>query len=71
MGDTQLTPDRMNARALRCMALGLLLLVNRGAHADETLDEVVVSGEQPGPGLWQVKNGANTLWILGSHSPLP
>jgi uncharacterized protein YbaP (TraB family) len=59
------------ARALRCMVLGLLLLVNRGAHADDTLDEVVVSGEQPGPGLWQVKNGANTLWILGTHRPLP
>jgi hypothetical protein len=72
MGDTQLTPGiATGARALRCMVLGLLLLVNRGAHAEDTLDEVVVSGEQPGPGLWQVKNGANTLWILGSHSPLP
>jgi hypothetical protein len=61
----------IGARALRCMVLGLLLLVSRGAHADDTLDEVVVSGEQPGPGLWQVKSGANTLWILGTHSPLP
>jgi hypothetical protein len=32
---------------------------------------VVVSGVQPGPGLWQVTNGTNTLWILGTHSPLP
>jgi len=37
----------------------------------QVLEEVVVSGEQPGPGLWQVKHGANTLWVLGTHSPLP
>ncbi len=36
------------------------------------LDAVVVSGSQPGPGLWKVvgKNG-HTLWVLGTLSPLP
>ena len=36
------------------------------------LAPVVVSGVQPGPGLWQVTapNG-NTLWILGKVTPLP
>lgn len=36
------------------------------------LAPVVVSGVQPGPGLWQVRapNG-NTLWILGTVTPLP
>lgn len=36
------------------------------------LAPVVVSGVQPGPGLWQVTapNG-NTLWILGTVTPLP
>ncbi|KAB8314222.1 TraB/GumN family protein [Tolypothrix campylonemoides VB511288] len=35
------------------------------------LGTVVVSGAQPGPGMWKVRNGANTLWILGTLTPLP
>ncbi|WP_407354434.1 TraB/GumN family protein [Luteimonas sp. R10] len=34
-------------------------------------DTVVVSGLQPGPGLWKVSKGDNTLHILGTLSPLP
>src|SRR5690242_8623754 len=37
----------------------------------EPMDEVVVSGEQPGPGLWKVSKGTHTLWILGTLTPLP
>src|SRR5690242_7710009 len=37
----------------------------------ESMDEVVVSGEQPGPGLWKVTKGSHTLWILGTLTPLP
>ena len=51
--------------------LGMAQIAHSQAREQETLDEVVVSGEQPGPGLWRVTNGANTLWILGTHSPLP
>ena len=36
-----------------------------------TLDTVVVSGAQPGPGLWLVRNGSHDLYILGLVSPLP
>lgn len=36
-----------------------------------TLDTLVVTGTLPGPGLWQVSNGDNTLWILGTVTPLP
>lgn len=32
---------------------------------------VVVTGDQPGPGLWLVRKGGNDLWILGTLSPLP
>jgi len=42
--------------------------------AGEVIDlaPVVVSGVQPGPGLWQVRNSqGHTLWILGTVSPLP
>ncbi len=35
------------------------------------MDAVVVSGVQPGPGLWKVRHGERTLYILGTVSPLP
>src|SRR5687768_14260052 len=35
------------------------------------VEEVLVSGEQPGPGLWRVSHGDHSLWLLGLHSPLP
>ncbi len=37
----------------------------------EQLQELVVTGERTGPGLWHVHRGAAQLWILGSISPLP
>ncbi len=40
-----------------------------GAIVD--LQTVVVSGSQPGPGLWRVSKGDHVLWILGTQSPLP
>ncbi len=42
-----------------------------GANEGVNLDEVVVTGEHPGPGLWEVSNGERTLWILGTYAPLP
>ena len=35
------------------------------------LEAVLVTGQQPGPGLWQVRRGDHVLWILGTVSPLP
>lgn len=37
--------------------------------ADE-IDEVLVVGEQPGPGLWRVYKGDHLLYVLGSISPI-
>jgi uncharacterized protein YbaP (TraB family) len=37
----------------------------------EQLQELVVTGERTGPGLWHVHKGAAHLWILGTISPLP
>jgi uncharacterized protein YbaP (TraB family) len=37
----------------------------------QTLDEVVVTGERPGPGMWHIHRGGAHVWILGSISPLP
>ncbi len=41
------------------------------APATDPIEEVVVSGEQPGPGLWKVSKGTHVLWILGTLNPLP
>ena len=35
------------------------------------MDEVVVTGERAGPGLWHVHRGTAQLWILGTVTPLP
>ena len=35
------------------------------------MDELVVTGERTGPGMWYVHRGAAKVWILGSMSPLP
>lgn len=64
-----------------CLALCLLTLAAPAlaqtppiAPAQETIrdiDTVVVSGVQPGPGLWKVSRGEHVLWILGTISPVP
>jgi uncharacterized protein YbaP (TraB family) len=35
------------------------------------MDDLVVTGERPGPGLWHVHRGTAQVWIMGSMSPLP
>ncbi len=35
------------------------------------LDTLVVSGNQPGPGLWKVSRDGYVLWVLGTVAPLP
>jgi hypothetical protein len=35
------------------------------------LETLVVTGVQPGPGLWRVSHEGNVLWILGTVSSLP
>jgi uncharacterized protein YbaP (TraB family) len=41
------------------------------AQAQPPLDEIVVTAERAGPGMWHVHRGAANVWILGSISPLP
>ena len=56
----------------RRAALLLAALLGLGpAVPAELLDEVLVTGEQPGPAMWQVKRGDHTLWIVGTLTPLP
>jgi len=47
---------------------------NQDAVADDgtpVIAMTVVSGAQPGPGMWKVSKGDHVLWILGTQSPLP
>ena len=37
----------------------------------EDLEVVLVTGEQPGPGLWKVSSADHVLWILGEVAPQP
>ncbi len=43
--------------------------------ADEAIEEVVVTGEFPGPGMWRVTKpgdaAGHELWIVGDPPPLP
>lgn len=42
-----------------------------GADAGAQLETIVVTGEQPGPGLWQVRKDGHVMWVLGTLAPLP
>ena len=49
-------------------------LAAAASRADQTqpvVDEIVVTAERAGPGMWHVHRGAANVWILGSISPLP
>jgi TraB/PrgY/gumN family len=35
------------------------------------IEEILIVGEQPGPGMWKVTKGNNTLWVIGIYTPLP
>lgn len=45
------------------------------AATGAALEEVLVTGEQPGPGLWRLTRPGepegHVLWILGTYGPLP
>jgi len=41
------------------------------AQSDAVPVEIVVTGKQPGPPLWRVRHGDNTLYIFARLSPIP
>jgi hypothetical protein len=42
-----------------------------GPPTPEGLQEVLVTGERPGPGMWRVSREGHDLWILATLEPLP
>jgi hypothetical protein len=63
------------AGLLALVIVGLLPASQGGAQAGspppDVLDEIIVTGERSGPGLWHVRRGDAQLWILGALAPLP
>ena len=45
--------------------------IANAAATSVVLDRMLVSGEQPGPGMWKVIKGDHTLWIIGTQTPVP
>ncbi len=41
------------------------------AGTEAPLQEILIEGRHEGPRLWTVRQGAHTLWILGTIAPLP
>ena len=39
--------------------------------ANPRIDEVLVTGERPGPGMWRISKDGHDLWILATLRPLP
>src|ERR1700678_1832545 len=66
----------MRARAALFAAILLtaasIFVVSHADQAPQVMDELVVTGERTGPGMWHVHGtGPGQLWIIGSMSPLP
>lgn len=72
-----LDSDPMRTPTAIFIAAGLLAagLLSSACRADQTpppvMDDLVVTGERTGPGMWRVHRGTAQVWILGSMSPLP
>src|SRR5689334_9101464 len=59
-----------------CCSIVLAFASSARSQGADQIDEVLVAGEYPGPGLWkvskQVEDGEHVLWIFGTlSSPIP
>ncbi|HWL62929.1 MAG TPA: TraB/GumN family protein [Steroidobacteraceae bacterium] len=69
--------DRLRALSVVLATLSLLAVGPPPASSAESsredveLDEVLITGERPGPAMWKVTKGDHTLWIMGTLSPMP
>jgi uncharacterized protein YbaP (TraB family) len=59
----------MDSRRIAALLIAIGCLCSRAMP--QAVEEVVVTSERPGPGMWHVHRGAANVWILGSISPLP
>lgn len=61
---------RQIAAGIACSVLGATAWAAEPESPGE-LETVVVTGEQPGPGLWKVSKGDHVMWVLATYGPLP
>lgn len=67
-----MTRPRLRFLPLAWLLAALPVMAVPPAEIDlKVLDTLVVSGVQPGPGLWKVSRDGNVLWVLGTVAPLP
>ena len=73
LGSMLAVPLQAQQAAPQAAAANPATTAQRALPADGIRTEatVIVTGEQPGPGLWLVRNGSHDLWILGTLNPLP
>jgi uncharacterized protein YbaP (TraB family) len=65
-------PAAVNLVAATLCAACFTPLACRAEQAPpQAMDELVVTSERAGPGMWHVHRGAANVWILGSIAPLP
>jgi hypothetical protein len=65
---------RKTLTTVLALACGLNLDISQAQTSGEPLEEIVVTGEYAGPGMWQVTHPdhpGHTLWIVGEPPPLP
>ena len=62
---------RIAATLLGTFLTALCAPVQCAQQIPAALDEIVVSAERAGPGMWHVHRGDANVWLLGSISPLP
>jgi uncharacterized protein YbaP (TraB family) len=62
---------RIAATLLAILLTGLCAPAVSTGQTPPALDEIVVTAERAGPGMWHVHRGTASMWILGSMSPLP
>ena len=56
------------------LACGLNPDISHAQTSEEPLEEIIVTGEHAGPGMWQVTHPdhpGHTLWIVGEPPLLP
>lgn len=67
----------MLSRTALSVVLCAATAFSRSAQAQQppasgpALEEILVTGVRPGPGLWRVSKGEHDLWILATLVPLP
>ena len=69
--DTDAAPRELDTRADEPTSPNDPASSNETAAPADAIQEVIVSGEQPGPPLWKVSRGDHVMFVLGTIIPLP